>query len=391
MRIERGKLKDKDRFCFYFSLSTLNSKSSVRKIIHIDMDAFYASIEQRDNPEYRGRPLAVGYAAERGVVAAASYEARKFGVHSALPSLTALSKCPQLIFVPPRFDVYREISIQIRNIYLEYTDLVEPLSLDEAYLDVTVNKPGIASATRIAREIKVKIKKTTGLTASAGVSVNKFLAKIASDWRKPDGLFVILPEEAESFAGELKIEKFWGVGKVTAAKMRELGIHTGHDLKQYDEAELVRLFGKAGHIYYQNARGMDSREVVPDRIRKSLGAEETFMTDLDNKEELEKKLREIADEVWQRASARGFYGCTVTLKIKYMDFREASKRRTFSSPVEDFHTFWAAALDLLDTAEFGGQKRVRLMGLYISNAREADEMEYRQLKLDFGLNEADEI
>ena len=196
----------------------------MRKVIHVDMDAFYSSIEQRDHPEYRGKPLAVGYAAERGVVAAASYEARKFGVHSAMPSLTALAKCPQIIFVPARFDVYRDVSLQIRTILLEYTDLVEPLSLDEAYLDVTANKPGIASATLIAQEIKRKIKDTVDLTASAGVSVNKFLAKIASDWKKPDGLFVILPEEAESFVEELKIEQFWGVGRVTAVRMHELGI-----------------------------------------------------------------------------------------------------------------------------------------------------------------------
>jgi DNA polymerase-4 len=194
----------------------------MRKIIHVDADAFYASVEQRDRPEYRGKPLAVGYAAERGVVAAASYEARKFGVHSAMPSLTALSKCPQLIFVPARFEVYREVSTQIRDIFLEYTDQVEPLSLDEAYLDVTANKSGIASATIIAREIKKKTRKAVGLTVSAGVSINKFLAKVASDWKKPDGLFVILPDEVESFVEELKIEQFWGVGKVTAAKMHEL-------------------------------------------------------------------------------------------------------------------------------------------------------------------------
>jgi DNA polymerase-4 len=333
----------------------------------------------------------VGYAAERGVVAAASYEARKFGVHSAMPSLTALSKCPQIIFVPARFDVYRDVSKQIRNILLEYTDLVEPLSLDEAYLDVTVNKPGIASATLIAQEIKKKIRETTELTASAGISVNKFLAKIASDWKKPDGLFVILPEEAESFVENLKIEKFWGVGRVTATKMHELGIHTGRDLKQFDEAALVRLFGKAGHIYYQNARGIDNREVVPDRIRKSLGAEETFMTDLYNKAELEEKLREIADEVWRRTSKREFYGRTVTLKIKYADFKEVSKRRTFSKPIEDFYTFWNAALDLLALVEFDEQKRIRLMGLAISNAREAAEMEDRQLKLDFGEDVAEEV
>jgi DNA polymerase-4 len=362
----------------------------VRKILHVDADAFYASIEQRDHPEYRGKPLAVGYAAERGVVAAASYEARKFGIHSAMPSLTALSKCPQLIFVPARFDVYHEVSTQIRNIFLEYTDLVEPLSLDEAYLDVTLNKPGIISATSIAREIKKRVKETTGLTVSAGVSVNKFLAKVASDWRKPDGLFVILPEDAESFVEELKIEQFWGVGKVTAEKMHGLGIRTGRELKKFAEAELVRLFGKAGHIYYQNARGIDNREVVPDRIRKSLGAEETFMTDIGNAAELEDKLREIADEAWRRASKQDFYGRTVTIKVKYADFREASKRRTLSKPIEEFYTFWTVAQDLLGAVEFSKQKKVRLMGLSVSGARETNEMEDRQLKLDFWEDEAEE-
>lgn len=356
----------------------------MRKILHIDMDAFYASIEQRDHPEYKGKPLAVGYAAERGVVAAASYEARKFGVYSAMPSLTALSICPQIIFVPARFDVYSDVSTQIRNIFLEYTDLIEPLSLDEAYLDVTVNKAGIPSATRIAMEIKKKIMKTTGLTASAGVSVNKFLAKIASGWKKPDGLFVILPEEVESFIEELKIEQFWGVGRVTAARMHELGIHTGRDLKRFDEAALVRLFGKVGHIYYQNARGIDNREVVPDSIRKSLGAEETFMTDLDDIAEVQEKLKEIADEVWRRTSRQEFYGRTVTLKIKYADFKEVSKRRTRSKPVEDFSTFWSMALDLLAVVEFSKEKKIRLMGLAVSNAREANENEARQMKLDFG-------
>jgi DNA polymerase-4 len=364
---------------------------NVRKILHVDADAFYASIEQRDHPEYRGKPLAVGYAAERGMVAAASYEARKFGIHSAMPSLTALSKCPQLIFVPARFDIYRDVSMQIRSIFLEYTDLVEPLSLDEAYLDVTVNKPGIDSATLIAREIKQRVKEMTGLTVSAGVSVNKFLAKVASDWKKPDGLFVVLPEEAESFVEELKIELFWGVGRVTAAKMHELGIHTGRDLKKLEERELVGLFGKAGHIYYQNARAIDNREVIPDRVRKSLGAEETFMTDLYDSMELKERLREIASEVWRRTSKRDFYGRTVTLKIKYADFKEVSKRKTFSRPVEDFYTLWSMGVDLLDTVEFGKQKRIRLMGLSVSNARETDGMEDRQLRLDFGEDNAEEI
>jgi DNA polymerase-4 len=361
-----------------------------RKIIHIDADAFYASVEQRDHPEYRGKPLAVGNAAERGVVAAASYEARKFGVRSAMPSLTALSKCPDLIFVPTRFELYREISLQIRNIFLEYTVRVEPLSLDEAYLDVTINKPCIASATVIAREIKRRVKETTGLTVSAGVSFNKFLAKIASDWKKPDGLFVILPENAEAFVEELEIERFWGVGKVTAAKMRELGIHIGRDLKRLEEGELVRLFGKAGHIYYQNARAIDNREVEPNRIRKSLGAEETFITDIYDRIELREKLMEIANEVWRRTSKRDFFGRTVTLKVKYADFREVSKRRTSSRPIEDFYTFWSVSADLLNVVEFGEQKRIRLIGLSISNARETGGIEERQLRLDFGEREAEE-
>ncbi|MDR1978292.1 MAG: DNA polymerase IV [Synergistaceae bacterium] len=354
----------------------------LRKIIHVDIDAFYASIEQRDHPEYRGKPLAVGHAAERGVVAAASYEARKWGIHSAMPSLTALARCPDLIFVPTRFDVYQEVSRQIRELFLEYTDLVEPLSLDEAYLDVTVNKFGIPSATAIARDIRKRIREATGLTASAGVSVNKLLAKIASDWKKPDGLFVVLPEEAEAFVEALKIEQFWGVGRVTAEKMHRLGIHTGSDLKRLDEAELLRLFGKAGHMYYLNARGIDDREVVPDRIRKSLGAETTFMADLDDREELTKRLWEISKEVWNRRSRQMFIGRTVTLKVKYADFREMSRRRTLPKAVRNFRTFWTVAKDLLNIVEFGNGKKIRLIGLTVSNAE--DETEDRQLRFDFG-------
>ncbi|MDR1650895.1 MAG: DNA polymerase IV, partial [Synergistaceae bacterium] len=321
---------------------------NVRKIIHVDMDAFYASVEQRDNPEYRGKPLAVGHAFERGVVAAASYEARKFGVRSAMPSLTAINKCPGLIFVPARFDVYREISNQIHRIFLEYTGMVEPLSLDEAYLDVTENKRGIASATLIAKELKLRIKETVGLTASAGVSVNKFLAKIASDYKKPDGLFVIPPEEAERFAEELEIGRFWGVGQVTAARMREMGINTGRDLKKWSEEELTRRFGKAGRVWYLNARGIDEREVTAGRIRKSLGAENTFKRDLSEKREVLANLRETADEVWRRAAGCGFYGRTVTLKVKYADFSEISKRRTLPEPVESFRVLWSAAKNLME-------------------------------------------
>ena len=356
----------------------------MRKIIHVDMDAFYASIEQRDHPEYRGKPLAVGYAFERGVVAAASYEARKYGVRSAMPSRTAVQRCPQLIFVPARFDVYREVSLQIRHIFLAFTDLVEPLSLDEAYLDVTENRFGISSATLIAREIKKRIQKTTGLTASAGVSVNKFLAKIASDYDKPDGLYVIPPEEAEAFVETLKIEQFWGVGRVTAEKMHELGIHMGSDLKRRSEDELVRLFGKMGHTYYQNARGIDDRPVEPDRERKSIGAENTFLVDVDDRGELAEFLREIAEEVWLRVSKHGLFGRTVTLKVKYADFEQITRRRTFAEPVREYDLFWQAGRELLEIVDLS-RKKVRLIGLTVSNFKEAGPGEYRQLELGLEL------
>jgi DNA polymerase-4 len=356
---------------------------ALRKIIHVDMDAFYASIEQRDHPEYRGKPLAVGYPAERGVVAAASYEARKWGIRSAMPSLTALAKCPGLVFVPTRSEVYREVSRQIQKIFFEYTDLVEPLSLDEAYLDVTNNKKGISSATLIAQELRRRIRESTSLTASAGVSVNKFLAKIASDYKKPDGLFVVLPDEAENFTEALKIEQFWGIGKVTAEKMHRLGIRTGGDLKKFDEAALTGLFGKIGHIYYLNARGVDDREVEASRIRKSLGTETTFLSDLYDEAELKERLRSIAEEVWERLSRHGFTGRTVTLKIKYADFHETSKRKTLAKSIKKFEAFWIISEELLSAVYFGENKRIRLMGLTVSNAEETDRNEYRQLQLDF--------
>lgn len=254
---------------------------SQRKIIHIDMDAFYASVEQRDRPEYRGRPIAVGYDGPRGVVATASYEARPYGVHSALSSVLAKRLCPELIFVPARFDVYKTVSQQIRAIFAEYTELVEPLSLDEAFLDVSHAR----SATLVAREIKARILAETGLTASAGISVNKMLAKIASDYRKPDGLFTIPPERIEEFVAGLPIERFFGIGEVTAEKMHRLGIRTGADLRLWNETALVQQFGKAGHSYYGYARGIDEREVTPNRVRKSLGAETTFAEDTDDREQ----------------------------------------------------------------------------------------------------------
>lgn len=354
----------------------------MRKIIHIDMDAFYASIEQRDNPDFRGKPLAVGYAGQRGVVAAASYEARKYGVHSAMPSTTALKKCPHIIFTHARFDVYKEVSQQIMEIFLNYTDLVEPLSLDEAYLDVTVNHINMPSATIIAKEIKKRIKEITGLTASAGVSINKFLAKIASDQNKPDGLFVITSEEAENFVENLKIEQFWGIGKVTTQKMHELGIYTGIDLKRFNEIELVRHFGKAGHHYYLNARAIDNREVKPDRIRKSIGAENTYLEDMDDIDELTEKLKEITDEVWRRISKRNFLGRTVTLKVKYADFTQITRSKTLLVFVNEYDLLWDNANELLQSVDIS-KKKIRLMGVTISNIQEAEQFKTYQLEIDF--------
>jgi DNA polymerase IV len=285
-----------------------------RKIIHVDMDAFYASVEQRDNPKYQqGKPLVVGGSPDkRGAVAAASYEARQYGIHSAMPSRTALQRCPHLIFATPRFDVYRGISEQIRTIFKRYTDLVEALALDEAYLDVTLNKKSIGSATAIARNIKRDILNETKLTASAGVSLNKFLAKIASGMNKPDGLTIILPTEAEAFAEALTIESFYGIGPATASKMHELGIHTGSDLKRWDERNLVQQFGKTGHFYYQIARGIDERPVNPNRIRKSIGAETSFDPDLEDIDKIEQELKAIAQAVQQRLERNGAKGRTIT-------------------------------------------------------------------------------
>jgi DNA polymerase-4 len=353
----------------------------VRKIIHIDMDAFYASIEQRDNESFRGKPLAVGYSERRGVVAAASYEARAFGVHSAMPAVTARKKCPHLIFVPPRFEVYHAVSMQLHAIFSEYTDLVEPLSLDEAFLDVTVNHKHIPSATLIAREIRRRILDETGLSASAGISCNKFLAKIASDYRKPNGFFVILPKDAPSFVEQLKIEQFFGVGKVTARRMHACGIYTGRDLKQRSEEELVRLFGKAGRTFYENARGIDLREVRPDRTAKSVSTETTFADDKDSLLLLNVELYHLAKEVAQRIEEAAFHGKTVTLKVKYADFKVITRSHTFPHTVGGFSFLWTAAKDMLRQVDLS-QKKVRLLGLGVSNAAgKPDEKGYTQLEL----------
>jgi len=354
----------------------------VRKIIHIDMDAFYASVEQRDNPELRGKPVAVGGSRQRGVVAAASYEARKFGVRSAMPSVTASRKCPGLIFIKPRFDAYRQVSEQIQSIFHEYTDLVEPLSLDEAFLDVTFHKKGKPSATLIAREIKQRIKDEVNLTASAGVSCNKFLAKIASDYRKPDGIFVIPPEEAEAFVEKLEIDKFFGVGKVTASRFHEMGIHFGRDLKKLERTELIRSFGKAGSYYYDIARGIDNRPVNPNRERKSIGGERTFSQDLYDAQELKHELEIIAEIVWNRVKKKQAMGKTITLKVKYADFEQITRSHTFSGNVIGMEQLYRTGADLLPYYE-AAQKGVRLLGLTLSNLTLPGEGTPVQLTLEF--------
>ncbi len=337
----------------------------IRKIIHVDMDAFFASVEQLDNPGLRGKPIAVGGAGKRGVVAAASYEARKFGVRSAMTGALARQKCPDLIFVKPRFERYREVSQHIRGIFGEYTDLVEPLSLDEAYLDVTENKKGLPSATLIAREIRRRILEETGLTASAGISVNKFVAKIASDVNKPNGQKTVPPEEVEAFLLALDIRKFYGVGKVTAEKMYRLGIFTGADLRERSEAFLSEHFGKSGSHFYQVVRGVHDSPVQPSRIAKSVGAEHTFAENLSSEVFMLEKLEGIAAELEKRLASRQRSGRTVTLKIRYSDFSLQTRSRTLAEPV-------SAAAEILETArellyQDPLQNSVRLLGISLSN------------------------
>ena len=326
-----------------------------RKIIHIDMDAFYASVEQRDDPSLRGRPIAVGHDGPRGVVSTASYEARPYGVRSALPSVTARRLCPDLIFVPARFDVYKAVSQQIRDIFREYTELVEPLSLDEAFLDVTHER----SATLVAREIKARIRRQTELTASAGVSVNKMLAKIASDYRKPDGLFTIAPSEVEAFVAALPVERFFGIGAVTAERMHRMGIHTGADLRQWDE-----------------------REVEPHRVRKSVGAETTFAEDTDDRTRLSMELAAVREEVWNRIQRHEFRGKTVVLKLKYDDFRQITRSKTLFTAIDSDEALCRVSEELLAGVDFHG-RNVRLIGLTVGNTPEAC-ADCVQLRFDFG-------
>lgn len=343
---------------------------TLRKIIHIDMDAFYASVEQRDHPEYRGKPIAVGGSPEGrgGVVATASYEARKFGVRSAMPSKRALQLCPHIIFVYPRFDVYRDVSRHVRSIFQRYTDLIEPLSLDEAYLDVTLDKLNIGSAIAIAQQIKQAIRDELSLTASAGVSVNKFVAKIASDMQKPDGLTFIGPSQIESFMENLPVEKFFGVGKVTADKMQRMGLFKGADLKKLSENDLVQHFGKAGRFYYRIVRGLDDRPVQPHRETKSVGAEDTFPHDLTTLAEMDPELDKLALKVAARLEKHQLKGRTVTLKVKYNDFRQITRNHSSHHPVADADSIASAAKQLLAKTEPEEEgAKVRLLGITVSN------------------------
>ena len=351
----------------------------VRKIIHVDMDAFYASVEQRDDPSLRGKPVAVG-GQHRGVVTAASYEARKFGVRSAMPSVTAKRRCPELIFVKPHFDVYRSVSQQIRAIFLDYTDLVEPLSLDEAYLDVTEDRLALGTARAIAEDIRRRIREETGLTASAGVSYCKFIAKLASDHRKPDGLTVITPERGAEFVASLPVARFHGVGPVTARKMERLGIMTGADLREWSVAALQAQFGSSAEWYWRICRGIDEREVKPDRPYKSVSAERTFEEDLRDPDRLAAELERIAGYAWDRVRRAEVTGRTVTLKVKYGDFSLITRSKSFAGPVPDRAAFTAAGQALL-AALHPLPKGIRLLGLGLHNLSEGGEGEPLQLGL----------
>lgn len=340
-------------------------QASQRKIIHVDMDAFFASVEQRDNPKLRGKPVAVGSPAARGVVAAASYEARQFGVHSAMASVVAARKCPGLIFVPPRFDVYRAVSAQIREIFAEHTDLIEPLSLDEAYLDVTTNHQNIPVATDIANQIRAKIHEVTGLTASAGISYNKFLAKMASGQNKPNGSFVITPAKGPLFMESLKIEKFHGVGPATAARMKSFGIATGADLRALTLPELEQRFGRSARYYFDLCRGIDHREVQPNRERKSVGAEDTFAIDIETIEEARHHLAPLIDKVWAVMTRRELAGRTVTLKIKFANFTQITRSKSRPLPVRSRAEF-EEMVEVLLGPEFPPELPVRLLGVTLS-------------------------
>jgi DNA polymerase IV len=340
----------------------------IRKIIHVDMDAFYASVEQRGDPTLKGKPVAVGYPAKRGVVAAASYEARSFGVRSAMPSTVAARKCAELVFVPPRFDVYREVSKQVQAIFKDYTPLVEPLSLDEAYLDITDNLKGIPTAWETAKQIRARIYEETQLTASAGISCNKFLAKLASDYRKPNGQFAIMPDEAEALVATLPVAKFHGVGPKTTVKMRALGIETGADLRRQTLEFLQRNFGKAGSWYFEIARGQDARPVQADRERKSSGSETTFSEDLIDTIQIEAGVTAMADDVWAWCEKANTRGRTVTVKIKWADFQISTRSRSMEGTIQTREKLHQLALGLIRSV-FPPPKGIRLVGVALSNFR----------------------
>ena len=350
-----------------------------RKIIHIDMDAFYASVEQRDNPDLRGKPVAVGGSRERGVVAAASYEARKFGVRSAMPSVTAKRQCPDLIFVKPRFEIYKEVSRHIRTIFAEHTEIIEPLSLDEAYLDVTENFQGIASATEIATMIRAKILSETGLTASAGISYNKFLAKLASDYRKPNGQFVITPKMGPAFVQDLPVGKFHGIGPATSAKMNGLGIFTGMDMRNQTLEFMTANFGKAGGYYYWISRGIDERPVRANRIRKSVGAENTFSQDLADYEALAAELQPLIEKVWRHCETTRARGRTATLKVKFSDFELITRSKSVAV-IDSASDLSSLALELLKQL-MPPKKAIRLLGISVSGFTDLEPEDEDQLPL----------
>ncbi len=352
-----------------------------RKIIHIDMDAFYASVEQRDNPELRGKPIAVGGGEHRGVTTTASYEARKFGVRSAMPGFKAKQLCPQLIFVKPRFDVYGTVSKQVRAIFEEYTNLIEPLSLDEAFLDVTSNKKAIMYATDVAKQIMAQVHQELDLTCSAGVSYCKFLAKVASGYQKPNGLTIIRPTQAEAFLESLPIKDFFGVGKVTARKMEAMGIHHGRDLKRFTKIELAQRFGKMGPYFYDIVRGIDDRPVNPSRIRKSVGIERTLNEDLNSVEDIEPILQNLSRKFYERLKRVDNFGRTITLKLKTSDFQTITRSHSKKYFIKDEDEITSIALSLLNENQDSFEK-IRLIGLTASKLEKEDQPESTQLTLD---------
>ena len=355
------------------------------KIIHVDMDQFFAAVEQREHPELRGKPIAVGHDTERGVVSTASYEARRFGVHSAQSIQVAKRLCPQLMIVEPHFQLYKEVSAQLHEIFHDYTDLIEPISLDEAFLDVTDNKKGIELGMTIAREIKVRIRETTGLTASAGVSYCKFLAKIASDWRKPDGLTVIHPDRALDFIAQLKVEKIWGVGQKTAERLHHMGVFTGSDLRSLSLNRLTQEFGKMGRVFYDFSRGIDTRPVVSECERKSVSCELTFETDISENAAVTIHLYHTVLELEKRIQKSGFEGRTLTLKVKYLDFQQITRSITVDHVLRTKDEILPLAKQLMGCVEFRSHP-IRLLGLGVSNQKSAaphEPQQWVELELEF--------